>query len=251
MFHFKLAPIEAIEPWTVDGEPSLSWFALSDGEFWIELGEVELLRYTQEVVRRWPGVRPYAAYQVAAMIESTLDCVGPSLQPVPEALTNLALSPDAVRDAQRRSRSTKQAFHAWRWLNERSPAMEYFDPAPHFWFVRAGDLVVVTYDHRECLLDDVPAWTAQLGSHVLPVADFSAAAHALRTEFLAAMAGRIDDLAAKPGLAQCAVDLEELRAGHAHWAARLQAAMAPREPDVSWAATFESLAKAGIELERD
>jgi hypothetical protein len=51
--HFTLEPTETITPWQRDGVPRLHWFALSDGRFWIDLGEIELLRYIPEILAHW------------------------------------------------------------------------------------------------------------------------------------------------------------------------------------------------------
>ena len=45
-FRFELAAIESIAPWGEPSNPDLSWFALTLGDFWIDLGRDELFRYT-------------------------------------------------------------------------------------------------------------------------------------------------------------------------------------------------------------
>jgi hypothetical protein len=42
-FRFELRPLDEVEPWG-DDPPSLSWFGLTDGWYWIEAGGHELLR---------------------------------------------------------------------------------------------------------------------------------------------------------------------------------------------------------------
>ena len=39
LFEFELKKIEDIEPWGAPEKPSLSWFALTDGTFRVEVGE--------------------------------------------------------------------------------------------------------------------------------------------------------------------------------------------------------------------
>ena len=38
LFEFVLRPLEEVQPWGVD-EPTLHWFGLTDGWYWIEAGD--------------------------------------------------------------------------------------------------------------------------------------------------------------------------------------------------------------------
>lgn len=72
-FQFTLEPVDAITPWLRDGAPELSWFALTDGRFWIDLGEDELFRYTPEILERWGETDPHPSYQGAAFARDLLE----------------------------------------------------------------------------------------------------------------------------------------------------------------------------------
>lgn len=64
-FRFELAAIESIAPRGEPSHPTLSWFALTWGDFWIDLGHDELFRYTPAVLATWNLTRPYPDYQIA------------------------------------------------------------------------------------------------------------------------------------------------------------------------------------------
>jgi hypothetical protein len=72
LFHFTLDPLETITPWTRDGAPDLSWFALTYGSFWIDLGGEELFRYSAAISSHWnlEGVHP--DHYVAAFVRELL-----------------------------------------------------------------------------------------------------------------------------------------------------------------------------------
>ena len=44
IFHFRLRDIDAIAPWGSPAHPTLSWFGLSDGWYWLTLDGQELFR---------------------------------------------------------------------------------------------------------------------------------------------------------------------------------------------------------------
>lgn len=68
IFNFELRPVHAITPWGGES-PTLSWFGLSDGWYWLELGGQEIFR--ARAVE--PGEPPYADYQVVRLWEDVLE----------------------------------------------------------------------------------------------------------------------------------------------------------------------------------
>lgn len=87
-FGFELRPIDEVAPWG-DQNPTLHWFGLTDGQYWIEAGGHELLRYRDDVARRCGLARPYPEYYVARLWEDVLELVPALIEPVPEDLVPL------------------------------------------------------------------------------------------------------------------------------------------------------------------
>lgn len=256
VFRFELAAVEEITPWGLPNDPSLSWFALTLGDFWIELGDATLFQYTPEALAMWPKhPTPYADYQIASCVRDLRSCLEPALEPLPTELAAIAADVGALSELRTRTRATAALidpddnadlhYTAWRWLGERSPWMGYFVEPPRFQFVRLGNEIQIGYDNRECRLDGVPLWTAQLGSHRLSIDAFIAALNDISTSLLAAMAARIDDLAAGRAAPQTPVDIASLREQHTTWQNELTAPIAPREPDVPWSDTLAALTRLG------
>jgi hypothetical protein len=251
VFRFELDPVETIAPWST----GLSWFALSLGEFWIDVGDDQLFRYSPELMRLWGGSKARAGYQVAAFARDILSSAAPALAPLPPELARYAADVHAVAELQARTaRARDQAatdemadryYAAWRWLGERSPCTSYLTQCPRFWFVRLGDDLQIGYDNRGCVADGVPVWTAQLGSHTVPIDEFSAATRGLATGLLAAMSARIDAIRDGRVAPQAAVSADALREQHATWSAELAGSFQPRAPDVAWDATLAAFAALG------
>lgn len=254
-FRFELAAVESIVPWGAPEDPSLTWFALTLGEFWIELDSDELFRYTPEVLAAWGHANVHADYQIASCVRDLRSSAGPALAPLPVELERLAGDVAGLDELQTSTRRVAEAidpdaeadlyYKAWRWLGERSPAMSYFVEPPRFHFVRVGDDIQIGYDNRACQIDGVPVWTAQLGAYRLPVETFVAAITGVSTALLDAMAARIDELAAGRATPQTAVDIASLRAQHVTWQNEFAWPLAPSEPDVAWTDTLAALATLG------
>lgn len=255
---FELAAVESIEPWGTPSDPSLSWFALSLGDFWIELGRDELFRYTPEVLAMWTLSSPHPDYQIAAFLRDLHASVGPALAPIPielarivgdiERLAELDSSTRRAADAIDKDGALMLGALAWRWLGERSPCMSYLVQYPRFHFVRIGDEIQIAYDNRDRLINGIPVWTAQLGATRLSIAAFVSAVTDVSAALLDAMAARLDDLEHYRVSPRAPVDLASLREQHTTWTNELSASFAPTPPEVPWAETLAALAALGVKL---
>ncbi|MEO7733154.1 MAG: DUF5984 family protein [Kofleriaceae bacterium] len=257
-FRFELAAIESITPWGMPSDPSLSWFALTLGDFWIVLGRDELFRYAPAVMGTWGPPDPYPDYQIASFVRDLRSCVAPGLVRLPVELERIAADVHELAALKSRTRraadvvdpdgATDLYYTAWRWLGERSPCMSYLVQYPCFHFVRIGDDIQIGYDNRDCLIDGVPVWTAQVGAVRLAVDAFVAAVTEVSTALLAAMAERLDDLERGRAMPQAPVDIASLREQHATWERELSEDFAPKPPDISWDDTLAALAGLGAKL---
>jgi hypothetical protein len=78
LINFTLTPLAAIEPWGQPPDLNLHWFGLSEGAYHLELGDVRLLEYREEL--GWPR---YVEYSLARLHEDLLEMVPYVLQPLP------------------------------------------------------------------------------------------------------------------------------------------------------------------------
>jgi hypothetical protein len=235
--------------------PYLSWFALTWGDFWIDLGDVELFRYAPAALAAWGVTGEYADYQIASFVRDLRSCVAPALAPLPVEIERLAADVHALAELQSSTRRSADAmgtdaasklYHvAWRWLGERSPWMSYLVQGPRFHFVRIGDEIEIGYDNRSCLINGVPVWTAQIGARRISVEAFATAMTEVSTSLIHAMATRIDDLDTGRAIPQAPIDVASLREQHATWERELSAELGPSTPDVSWDRTLAALAALG------
>jgi len=81
-----LKKIEEIKPWgNAKSECYLHWFGLTDSYYWFLLGQIELLRYSDDFVKkhRMDITFPYVDYQYARIHDDFLTILDKALMPIP------------------------------------------------------------------------------------------------------------------------------------------------------------------------
>ncbi|MFD4354092.1 DUF5984 family protein [Nocardia sp. NPDC058518] len=89
-FRFELVPVDEVSPWGSAGSRRLHWFALTEGWFCLEMGGIELLRYTEQTMATFPRegdqAPPWVDYYVVRLWEDILHALPYILEPVPDDL---------------------------------------------------------------------------------------------------------------------------------------------------------------------
>ncbi len=65
LFNFSLTPLEKIIPWGEPGEEILHWFGLTDGTYWMEVGEHKLFEYSSSACES--SAPEYCDYQIVRL----------------------------------------------------------------------------------------------------------------------------------------------------------------------------------------
>jgi hypothetical protein len=241
-FCFVLRPIAEVAPWVGNGgdsggeQPKLHWFALTDGGFWIELDQQQLLRYADELVERWrddgwTNDGPYVEHYVARLWEDLIELLPAALEPVPaDLLAFVASDPDAWRQA-----DGAQTAAAARWHRRRRQNMSYLRGGPEIRWWRTindrGDRMTLRWLHQ---YDDSIAFAgAAVGERVIPTERFVTAVRELDSALFAAMSRRIAELARDGSPAGMQFDLAALRSEHAVRSGRLARALS-KNPETDW-----------------
>jgi len=239
-FRFDLQPLKDVEPWGGES-PTLHWFALTSGWYWIEVGDHELLRYADRTLRRWASEEgdsgapiPYVDYFVVRLWEDVLEMVSVLTEPVPVDLVDFVageLPGWASRDI------SPQAEAAGLWHAGHSMYTGPVTNAPHIRLWRTiidGD-DTVTIDWKQQPGSDIEFAAPATGRIVVPTTSFDAAVSEFDGALLAAMEERVTALVASGPLPGVHLDLEHLRREQQDRAAWLQRARA-RQVDTDWAA---------------
>lgn len=240
-FRFVLTPLAQVAPW--GAERRLHWFGLTDGWYWIELGEHELLRYAPETLaeHRDGGAaarHPYVDYYVARIWQDLIGLAPAVLEPVPDDLQDFVASdPRDWRPVDDGELDDPDLDAAMAWHDGHEIYLGYLRDAPRIRFWRAGegesDGVTVSWQHPDAGDSDIRFTAPATGRVRVPADSFAAAVRRLDAELIAAMAQRIGELERAVPVDGVQVDLAQLRGEHddrSTWLARLL----DRRPGTDW-----------------
>lgn len=222
-FRFGLTPLAEVRPWGRE-RPVLHWFGLTDGWYAIDLGGHELLRYSEETVRRLRGggrgegggpAHPYVDYYVVRLWEDVLGTLPAALQPVPGDLAHFV----ATDPSDWRWQETPEAEAAAQWHGDRTLNTGYLRVAPYIRWWRtlagetgaAGDVVQVSWTYQPDPEQEIEFAGPTAGRVAVPTGAFLAAVAEFDRALLAAMERRIGELEAAGPPPGVELDLEQLR----------------------------------------
>lgn len=210
LFNFILRPTADIEPWGAPDKPSLSWFGLSDGWYWLSLGDDEVFRGCATP----PDAPPYVDYQVVRLWEDVLDLVPLALTPVTrDAAAMVGGAPlawarraDEMLD-QARDDDLDQVVDTLDWWRSRRLDAGHLSFAPRVWFWRVGDEFHAAWVSQPQGAD---LWAPVKGFLQMPVDAFLNELRDFDARFMGAMRERVQRLRSEGGRAGVHIDLDHL-----------------------------------------
>lgn len=257
LFHFNLRPLEEVEPWGGE-KPRLSWFGLSDGWCWWQVGTQELFRYTPAVLAYWaaefpayPKPLPYVDYQVVRPWEDLLQCLPTVLEPVPDGLVQHTQDMEkwnGLREHVWLWANEKDDDEAWdlqdtacRWWSERSWDAGYLRHPPKVWLWVQGDTFHLRWDNRAVTLDALPVWDATTGEITMPVSAFVEEVRSFHERFMAAMSERVAAVLAGGLRSDIEISLEWLVKEQQDRSTWLTNALSRKPPEQDWDKVREAI----------
>lgn len=249
VFNFKLRPLDQIEPWTQsDGSnPTLSWFGLTDGYYWLRLGEAELFRYQSGIVSKCGMKDVYVDYQIVRLYEDILDMLPEVVEPVPDDIVqSFVLSTKTESSWTEKCRAWVESnrdeenhrcwdicYGATQWWSARSLDSGHLTAAPKLNIWRQGETIYFRWDNRDKKIDGLLAWVAELGEHSMLLAEFLNQLRDFHDRFIEAMARRTEAVCAGWNRTEIKIDLDRLREEQAERALALDEAL-KREAKTDW-----------------
>jgi hypothetical protein len=221
-FRFTLTPLGRVAPWGHE-DRSLHWFGLTDGWYWIELADHELLRYSPDTLRRTDPTpqRPYVDYFLARLWEDVIEMTPAVLEPVPADLLDFVAGDSGVW----RSVDSDAASTAAVWWDGHTLDLGYLRRPPRIraWRTVSDDSDVVTVTWRHDDDGDIRFTAPPSGRVVISCESFLAAVRRFDHELMTAMERRIRALERSGPPNGVHLDMKQLRAEHADrmtWLAR-------------------------------
>lgn len=208
LFNFTLVPVAEVPPWGKPGDEHLHWFGLTDGQYWMEVGEDRLFEYSEQA-RAALDLTRYVDYQVVRLYEDILEMFPFVLEPVPAPLIPFLSGESGQKwDA---------AFMAW-WENpDDDPQVQrnsdlvdlcialisnrrlnslHLQQAPQIGMWSDESLVYIEWDNRVAKFEGVPALSALHGTYALPREQFVSEVKSFHSRLMDQMAERIDEIRA-------------------------------------------------------
>ena len=182
IFNFALRPLKEVIPWGPNRR--LHWFGLTDGWYWLQVGDAILFEYTQAILNVWslPISEPfsrYADYQVARLWEDLRDLLPAALEAIPADILEQSPFVEKVWDYIERGEGPDifDPFYdvvetATNWWGMRGLSRGHLVASPHIEIWRVADVMHVGWNNRQCLVDGVQVWTATSGVVEFPFESF-------------------------------------------------------------------------------
>lgn len=268
-FQFRLAPVDDILPWCVDvGRPALSWYGLTDGWFWIDVGGQELFRYAagamDDRAQEDSGFRHqpllYDRYPVVRYWEDLLELLPAVLDPLPVDLAAQVANAQEWDEWQSAALQWQEAqatdtagdtyYTAQRWWGARTWHALHLAYAPQIALWRAGDTVHVRWDNRSVTLDGMPVWDSLQGEVTMSVVDFLAAVRSFHARFLSAMAQRVQEAVTEWPRPEVKIDAVALLREQEDRTSWLESAIGPRKVESSRDFTWHQVRAAMLSIEQ-
>ncbi len=253
LINFELLPIAKVQPWGQPGDLSLHWFGLTDGHYWIEMGENTLFEYSGAA--QAAGAGRYCEYHVARLHEDLLEMLPHVLEPVPGALGRYLSGEGQAEWA--------AAFGSWcdrnsdvldtnlcyqvvdaatTWSGARRLDSAYLSPSANIVIWSDIEHVVIEWDNRSRLFQGEPAWTAVRGRHKMARAEFISQVQSFDRRFIEQMSERIREVQAGVLSSTISIDIPGLIREHEQRSHALRDALG-RQPQTDWQCVEAAIAE--------
>jgi hypothetical protein len=201
LFNFRLKPLNEISSWGSADAPTQSWYGLTEGEYWIEVGDQVLFESHDEFVRVHGGASHFD-YNVARLYQDVLELLPDILAPIPNALLPYvwgARFTDWNRRFEawvKRSDATLDADGAlidqviWVWRRELKSPHCSAPPIVRLW-VSEDSAMYIAWRASHCKFEDVRMWSATEGQISMTKEQFIDEVNSFHKRFVEAMSQRV------------------------------------------------------------
>jgi Family of unknown function (DUF5984) len=250
LLEFKLKPLKEVMPWGEEPELNLHWFGLTDGIYYMNVGEEQLFRSSKEILLHWkkeyPDMDincPYVDYHVVRLYEDLLEILADVLQPIPAELQQYIESQESTESWENKlwnffnstdDEETEELYYlATQWWNScRRLSTMHLSCGQKIWLWRTDDTIHIRWDNESMEIDGIRPWTAVSGDFVLPQAQFEEEVRDFHSRLMTEMSNRIEELKTNNPIPHISIDLPALEREHEERKLSLDRAL-NRPPDVN------------------
>jgi len=251
LFNFQLKPLDQITPWGGPDHPLHDWFALTEGEFWIEAGECTLLEYSEQA--RPAGAR-HCSHPVAQLHEDLMDMLPYILEPLPAGLVPYLFGNEAnawwesyetwyehnLEQLETDAELQRIDHDAHRLMYGRVLDTGYLADDTYITLWSDDENVYFGWDNRNATEDGHAVWSSGFGEFQMSRREFISELHAFHSRLIEEMAARIEQVQSGALPPEVKVDIDELRIEQDRRADEMQDAL-NLESQTDWAAVERAL----------
>lgn len=248
-------------PWGEEPELKLHWFGLTDGIYYMNLGEDQLFRSSKEMLLHWKKTYPdldinceYVDYQVVRLYEDLLDVLADVMQAIPVELQKYIESQKSqgswenklrdIFDSMEDEETGDLYYLATEWWNScRRLSTSHLNNGPNIWLWRIKNTIHIRWDNESMKVDGIRPWTAVSGDFALPIEQFEEEVKGFHNRLMTEMANRIEELKTNNPISHISIDLPSLEKEHESRKLSLERAL-NRAPQVNnWDEVLEAINK--------
>jgi hypothetical protein len=248
LFNFRLKPLMEVTPWGTGDAQSLHWFGLTDGWYWLDVGEEELFRYTPQLIQHLKRSDnfPYVDDQIVRLWENVIGLLPTILEPLPLSLLHKINVYESwfhwIEKAQQWIDATEDQqlidvyTDALDWWGARQLWTGHLINGPRIALWSDGPLIHLEWDHRGFDWDGMQTWTAQTGKFSLSLNDFLEEVRSFNMRLIQSMGERVQEIKREWPRPNVFINIDQLEKEQIDRANQLQKSLsaASRHKPTNW-----------------
>jgi len=185
LINFVLKDPIDILPWGTEPDTNIHWFGLTDGDYWLYVGNKTLYEHTEEIMKAWNiGGGQYTDYNIVRFLEDFTELFSAIAESLPEDFYQLARSHDSLyeyivklqawlkRLSDGEDTDLDPCYDKYekitRWVHDRTLTSGHLKYGPAISFFRSNDRISIVWDSNHQDEKGIAVWTAGNGQIEMP-----------------------------------------------------------------------------------
>jgi hypothetical protein len=206
LINFLLKHPDEILPFGNGSDKSLHWFGLTDGNLWLEPGEVKLYEYTDSFLSLLTmSDTKYVDYYLSRFIEDftgLFEIISAAIPDESYAIAKNSSTLTQFRETSKRCLDDSdeadfdQAMEKYNtligWIDQRELSSGHLVGSPHIGFFRNKNKISIVWQADQRTKKNIPLWTAQNGQIEMDYPDFVSQIEDFGISFFSAMTDQVE-----------------------------------------------------------
>ncbi len=251
LFEFQLKDLKDVLPWGNEPDLYLHWFGLTDGIYYLNVGNDQLFRASESILRYWCKqsnsidlAQPYVDYQVVRLYEDLLEILPDILSPIPSVVNSLVETTLSQKrwdsglnwyfDSDENDELDDLYIQATEWWQFRKLSTLHLTQGPDIWLWRIKDTIRIRWDNELKDIEGIQPWSSISGQYDLTVATFLQEVESFHKRLMGEMGKRIDILLKNNPIPNIKIDFQGLIKEHGERKNSLKEALKREPRKIDW-----------------